>query len=178
MRYSVRLLAMSVALAVAACHHATAPAPVTHAPPPPPPPPPPKPAPVIRAPVAAKWNFTSATCDATAASGALSLDISVAQHELLLTARPGKARRLKPGLAASIEFAGASSTWSFPAHVNARRRVTSVTPLTEDSAGRVLVLLEGGMVRIGPPSLLLPRLHVPNGGAAGRAWFACVRHQL
>jgi hypothetical protein len=50
--------------------------------------------------------------------------------------------------------------------------------MTEDQAGRILVLLEGGVVRVGRPKEGLPPLQVPNSGVPGRDWFECVRRQL
>ncbi len=60
----------------------------------------------------------------------------------------------------------------------ASHRVIASQPMTEDQAGRILVLLEGGIVRVGRPNAGLPLLQVPNSGVPGRDWFECVRRQL
>jgi len=172
------------ALALAGCHKAAPPA-VTPppapkpAPPPAPPPPPPPAAPAPRAPVAGAWRFQpGAACTATVASPAISLDVSAAAGQLRLVAHvPGK-KPLPAKAALTIAFTGAGGGWNIPGRVSGKRDVAASQPVSEDAAGRVLVLLDGGVVRVGKPGLGLPRLGVPNAGADGSAWFECVRGQL
>ena len=82
------------------------------------------------------------------------------------------------GRATAIAFSGAGGAWNVTGHGAASRRVVASQPMTEDQAGQILVLLGGGRINVGTRSLGVPELRIPNGGAPGRDWFACVRRQL
>lgn len=82
------------------------------------------------------------------------------------------------GRSVNIEFAGATGSWSLTGRKAASRRVIASQTMTEDQAGQILVLLGGGVVRIGRPNEGLPPLQLPNSGVPGRDWFECVRRKL
>ena len=147
-------------------------------PPPPPPPAPPKPA-VVHTTVAASWSFQSgAACTATLSGAGLSLDISVTRAQLVLGARSsGKTAVLGHG-PVPIALAGTSGNWTVTGRAADRHHVSASQTLTDDAAGQVLVLLEGGVVHFAGAASAWPRLRVPNGGPDGKAWFECVRHRL
>jgi hypothetical protein len=174
MRFGLLKLVLPAALllALAACEKP--PAPVAVVPPPPPAPPPP-----VRRPVSAAWNFHGGdVCTASAANSALALDVAASSSTLTVNARVGRGTPMPGGRSVTIEFAGASGTWTVTGRKAASHRVMSSQPMNEDRAGQILVLLGGGVVRVGRPNEGLPPLEVPNGGTPGRDWFECVRRQL
>jgi hypothetical protein len=143
------------------------------------PPPPPTPPPPVRRPVSAAWNFQSGhVCTATASSGALTLDVAASTSTLTMSARIGRGTPMPAGRSVAIEFAGTAGTWTVTGRRAASHRLIAAQPMTEDQAGQILVLLGGGVVRVGKPNEGLPPLQVPNGGVPGRDWFECVRRQL
>jgi hypothetical protein len=90
----------------------------------------------------------------------------------------GRGMPIPVGRSVRIEFAGTAGNWTVSGHKSASHQVTAAQPMTEDQAGRILVLLEGGVIRVGRPNEGLPPLQVPNSGLPGRDWFECVRRQL
>lgn len=174
MRFGLLRLVLpgAVALSLAACEKPPPPVPVV-------PPPAPAPPPAVRRPVAATWSFHGGdACNAAAASSALTLDVTASSSTLTLNARLGRGTPLPAGRSVTIEFAGTTGTWTVTGRKAASRRVTASQPMTEDQAGQILLLLEGGVVRVGRPNEGLPPLQVPNSGVPGRDWFECVRRQL
>ena len=174
MRFALLKLVLPVALLlpIVACERQ--PEPVIAVEPRSPPPPPP-----IRRPVAAGWIFHSGdVCTASASSSALALDISASSSTLTLNARMGRGTPTPAGRSVPIEFAGAAGNWTVAGRKAASHRVIASQPMTEDQAGQILVLLAGGVVRVGRPDQGLPPLEIPKGGVAGRDWFECVRRQL
>jgi hypothetical protein len=129
--------------------------------------------------VISTWSFQAGdTCIATAGSPVLSLDIAVSRDTLELTARLPKSASVPTGRPAAIAFTGSSGNWTVTGHGGAGHRVVASQPMTEDQAGQILILLGGGIVKIGNRALDLPELRIPNGGSPGRDWFECVRRQL
>jgi hypothetical protein len=108
----------------------------------------------------------------------MSLEVMASAREVVMTARTPVTRPLVPHAAMPIAFANGASSWEVGARVIGKHEASAVLTMSEDAAGRVLVLLEGGTVRVGRASDGLPRLLVPHGGAAGREWFECVRQRL
>ena len=162
----------AVALSVASCERP--PPPIA-----PPAPPPAPPAPVFHRPAVATWSFQAGdVCTATAGSPALSLDIAVSRDKLELTARPPRDSAVPAGRPEAIAFTGSSGSWSLAGHGAASHRVVASQPMTDDQAGQILILLGGGVIKIGNHALGLPELRIPNGGTPGRDWFECVRRQL
>jgi hypothetical protein len=134
---------------------------------------------VHRQPVAASWTFrTGSDCDATASSSAFDLDVTATSSALRLVAQLSRNTAMPRTRLVSIGFTGTSGTWAVTGRRTTMRRVIASQPMTEKQAGQILVLLEGGTVRVGTPGDGLPPLQVPNGGAPGRDWFECVRRQL
>jgi hypothetical protein len=161
----------AMALSLTACEHPAAPVAV--------PPPPPAPPTQIQLPVPATWSFRAGNvCTASAHSGALALDVTASSSALTLVARLGVSTAMPATRFVPIEFTGTAGTWTVTGSKAASRRVVASQPMTEDQAGRILVLLEGGVVRVGNSTEGLPPLRVPNGGVPGRDWFECVRRQL
>jgi hypothetical protein len=106
------------------------------------------------------------------------LEVTASSSTLTLDARLGRGTPPPAGRSVAIEFAGTAGTWTVTGHKAASHHVTASQPMTEDQAGRILLLLEGGAVRVGRPREGLPPLEVPNSGIPGRDWFECVRRQL
>jgi hypothetical protein len=162
----------TIALSLASCER----------PPPPvvaPPLPPAPPAPVFHRPVTSTWSFQAGdACTAAAGGGTLSLDIAVSRDTLEITAHLPKDLFVPVGRTAAIAFSGPSGSWTMTGLGAASRKVIASQPMTEDQAGRILILLGGGTIKIGSRSLGLPELRIPNGGTPGRDWFECVRRQL
>ena len=174
MRFGLLKLVLPAAMVLSLIACEKPPAPVAVVPPPPPAPPPP-----VHRPVAAAWSFHSGdVCTASAASSALALDVTTSSSALTLIARVGRGTAMPAGRSVRIEFAGTAGSWTVTGRKAASHRVTASQPMTEDQAGQILVLLEGGVVRVGRPNEGLPPLQVPNSGVRGRDWFECVRRQL
>jgi hypothetical protein len=161
-----------VLLSLAACEKPPVPAAVV-------PPPPPAPSPPVHRPVAAAWTFHNGdVCTASASGSALALDVTASSSMLTLNARMGRTMPIPTGRSVTIEFAGTAGNWTVSGRKAAAHRVTASQPMTEDQAGQILVLLEGGVIRVGRPNEGLPPLQIPNSGVPGRDWFECVRRQL
>ncbi len=121
------------------------------------------------------WSFEAGeSCSADARSASLSLSVVVSSSQVQMAVTGGP-RVAFPRRAASIAFTGRSGTWTMQGRAAGRRMVQASMPLTEDAVSRVLVLLDGGVVRVGSTA---PSLRIPNAGVAGRDWFRCVRQQL
>jgi hypothetical protein len=174
MRFPLLKLVLPVALLLPLVACEKPPEKVIAVPPPSLPPPP-----AVRRPVGADWTFHSGdVCTASASSSALTLDVSASSSTLTLDARMGRGTPTPAGRSVPIEFAGAAGTWTVAGRKAASRQVIATQPMTEEQAGQILVLLAGGIVRVGRPDQGLPPLQVPNSGVAGRDWFECVRRQL
>jgi hypothetical protein len=163
-------LSAAVALSLVACEHPAPPPVVVAAPPP---------APVVRRVVTATWDFHAGdVCTATAGSPDLALEITASASKLVLLAHGGRGIAIPGGHAVPIAFSGTSGSWTVTGHVAGSNRAIASRPMTDDNAGQLLVLLEGGTVTVGNRNDGLPRLRIPNGGVSGREWFECVRRQL
>jgi hypothetical protein len=135
--------------------------------------------PPIQRRVSAAWNFHNGdVCIASASSSALALEVTASGDTLTLNVRSGRGTAIPAGRSVAIEFAGPAGSWTVAGRKVASHRVIASQPMTEDQAGRILVLLDGGVVRVGRPDQSLPALQVPNSGISGRDWFECVRRQL
>jgi hypothetical protein len=163
-------LSVAVVLSLIACEHPAPPAVVVAEPPPPP---------VVRRVVTATWDFHAGdVCTATAGNPDLALEITASASQLVLLARGGRDIAMPARHAVPIAFSGTSGSWTVMGHRAGPNRVIASRPMTDDDAGRILVLLEGGTVTGGARNDRLPRLRIPNGGASGRDWFECVRRRL
>jgi hypothetical protein len=161
---------MVSALSLMSCEHPAAP---------PPPAPPPPQAPSVHRPVTASWAFHAGdVCIATAGNPELSLEVAASSSKFELTARVARRIAMPARAVTPIAFVGTSGSWTVTGHVVPGHRVIASRAMTDDEAGQILVLLEGGVVTTGTRADGLPKLRVPNGGVAGREWFECVRHQL
>ena len=105
------------------------------------------------------------------------MNIAATASDLALELRTSGRTVLKPG-GVPISFTGAGGNWSVAGHMTGKHSASVRQPMTADAAGRVLVLLEGGMLRFGGAAANVPRLRVPASAAAGRAWFDCVQQAL
>jgi hypothetical protein len=171
MRFALpRLLrAGVVALPLASCQQPTAPVVAPAAPPPPV---------MSHRPLAANWSFRAGdVCTATAGAALLALDVNASRDTLELVARVDRAP-LPESRFIPMKFVGPSGAWSVIGRRTAAGRVIASEPMTEDQAGRILILLGGGIVTIGNRDLGPPPLRIPNAGPPGRDWFECVRRQL
>lgn len=166
-------LALLLALALAGCTPSTPPAPPPAAAEPLPLPPPP---PVIRAVLRAVWTFDTSpeSCTMAAKAGAAGL---------LLTIRPDGPIRLIVSLPAAppsrpaAHFAGPAGHWAIDGVAAARHQAVFPLPRNDTTLGRILMILSGGTLDLGPAPGL-PILALPESGAAGRQWFDCARHNV
>jgi hypothetical protein len=167
-----QMLLGAMVLSLLACERPVAPVPAVPPPPPAPPPPVPRSAPAV-------WSFDSGdVCKASASSNVLSLDVTASNSTLTLKVRMGRGAVMPAGRSVAIEFAGTAGNWTVTGRKTARHRVIASQPMTEDQAGQILLLLQGGVVQVGTADEDLPPLQVPNSGVPGRDWFECVRRQL
>jgi hypothetical protein len=165
------LLTGAVALSLASCERPPAPVVVPQPPPPPPP--------IVHRPVASNWSFHAGdVCTATAGGGTLALDVAASRDTLEIVVRMPRGAAIPPSRSVPIAFSGMSGAWTVTGHKAGSHRVIASQPMSEDQAGQILVLLGGGVVRVGNRSEGVPELRIPNSGASGRDWFECVRRQL
>jgi hypothetical protein len=149
----------------------------------PPPPEPAAPAPEVLGPPAppavrpvlhAAWSFHTEpdACIAVARASAASLQIAVRREGLirLTMSLPGDAPA-KP----VVRFNGPAGRWMIPGTPAGRRQDLFTLARNETSLSRILVLLSGGTLDLQPPGEDLPILSLPESGANGQQWFACVR---
>jgi hypothetical protein len=135
--------------------------------------------PAVRTSVVSTWSFQAGdVCSASARSSSLSLKVSVSSSQLQVVATAAHRVALSVHAAVSVAFTGQSGNWIIPGRLTTRRNIDASSPMTEDAASWVLVLLDGGIIRIGNPRDGLPSLRVPNAGLPGRDWFRCVRQRL
>ena len=134
--------------------------------------------PVVVAPIDSAWTFqTGEICTATASNPLLSLDVSASNTQLQLVLHAARRFRLPAHADVAVGFTGPAGHWTIPG-VATPGRITITDPMTEYAAGRVLVLLGGGVIQVRKVRSGLPPLRVPSAGAPGRAWFECVRQRL
>jgi hypothetical protein len=134
------------------------------------PPAPPTSRPVLRT----VWSFqtTPDACVALAKAGAASLQILVRREG------PIRLTISLPGAAPSrpvARFSGAAGRWLIPGTHTGPHVELFTLDRNETSLSRILVLLSGGTLNLEPASGDLPILSLPESGAEGRQWFACVR---
>lgn len=148
-----------------------------------PPPPPPAPPPEVQAPppvhaarpiLRAAWSFQTGpdACVAIAKAGATTLQIAVRREGLirLTVSLPGDA----PGKPIA-RFSGAAGRWLLPGAHGGRREAVFTLARSETSLSQILVLLSGGTFSLEPSDPEVPILSLPESGAEGQQWFACVR---
>lgn len=173
-----RLAALAAAATLAAC------APVKLPEPPAPPPPavteapaPPRPPPPQR--LSASWAFRDDgdRCTAAASSAGVVFRITATRAAVGFSTQMLPRLAAARGRAAVLRFQGTAGSWVIPAGGRGRTLDAS-SPLTEEAAGQVLVLLSGGVLQPGRAGIGWPSLALPSAGPAGKAWFDCVRRQL
>ena len=148
-----------------------------------PPPKPAEPAPEAQAPpqvhaarpvLRAAWSFQTGpdACVALARAGSAVLQIAVRREGLirLTVSLPGDAPA-RP----VAHFSGPAGRWLVPGTHAGGREVLFTLDRNETSLSRILMLLSGGALNLDPPSQDLPILSLPESGADGQQWFACVR---
>ena len=187
------IAASLIALALACCAPTPPPPAPAAAAPLPLPPPPPAEHPVLRA----AWSFqaTQDTCVALAKAGPASLRIAIRPDGLirLILSLPGQT-----GARPVARFSGPAGHWQMEGALLPARRSTSSpatsSPATsslatsslatfslarnDTSLGRILMLLSGGLLELGPPESGLPILALPESGDDGRQWFVCARRSV
>jgi hypothetical protein len=134
--------------------------------------------PVPPSPVASSWSFDSAACRARASSPGLSLEMTASGTELKVTVQKVGRPSLRANTDVPIAFTGRSGNWILAGHVTDGRRLVSASPMDEDAVSRALVLLSGGIVRLGGSRSGLSSLRIPDAGQPGRSWFDCVKQRL
>jgi hypothetical protein len=135
--------------------------------------------PMLRPPVPSNWHFQSGdTCSASAISSRISLEVTGTNARLKLVASEARYLDLPGHAAISMTFTGNSGNWTITGRRISRREIAATSPMSEDSASRILVLLDGGIIRIGNLRDNLPPLRIPNAGQPGIDWFECIRERL
>lgn len=134
------------------------------------PPPPPAPRPVLRA----AWSFQAKpdACTAIAKAGATSMQIVVRREGLIrLTVAVRGDAPAKP----VVHFDGPAGRWLIAGGPAGPRLEGFYLARDETSLSRILMLLSGGTLNLEPRGEDLPILSLPESGAEGQQWFACVR---
>ena len=169
--------AVALLLALAACAHPPPTPVVTSAPEPAPPPRAPPKQPTHQV-LRAHWLFDARPdgCTARAAAGRVTLQVLVRPAtpvRLVLTlASPSAPKR-----GAKLHFTGPTGYWQIAAKPAGKRQMEGDLGGDDTALGRVLVLLNGGVLQVGDPQQAMPSLAIPAGGAPGQAWFDCARRQ-
>jgi hypothetical protein len=126
--------------------------------------------PILRA----AWSFRTGSdaYAATARAGPTSLQV-VVRREGLIRLTMSLSRDAPPAPVA--HFSGPAGRWLVPGRQAGRRVVLFTLGRNETSLSRILMLLSGGALNREPPGEDLPILSLPEPGAEGQQWFACVR---
>ena len=140
---------------------------------------PPLPRPVTQRRLAASWSFRDGGegCFAVASARGAVFRVATNRAGTALSVHVPPGAGTVRGRGGSLQFQGAAGSWTVPARIRGRT-LQSYAPLTEEAAGRVLVLLAGGVLRPLRSTEGWPVLSVPAAGDPGRAWFECVRRGL
>ncbi len=136
--------------------------------------PPPPPAHTARPTLRAAWSFQTGpdACVALAKAGSASLQIAVRPEGLIrLTMSLPVDAPAKP----VAHFSGPAGRWLIQGAHTGRRDVLFTLDRNAASLSRILMLLSGGALNLEPPGEDLPILLLPESGAGGQQWFACVR---
>ncbi len=139
-----------------------------------------EPKPLLKRTVTTRWSFDAADdhCRATMTGAGASLEAAVTRSGgATIALRATELTRLRRGSVVPMRLAGSAGAWTASGVVG-RGIAVSKSPMDEDAAGRILVLLSGGTVQAGLPRMNLPTLAIPSAGARGTTWFGCVRKQL
>jgi hypothetical protein len=126
------------------------------------------------------WSFKQSPdgCHARAIGGAVRLDIAVRGHdpiELTLSGLPDLADR--SGRRVAWVFRGATGNWRLLSAARASHDLVAYIAPGEVSSGKVLTLLNGGVLAVGDAQPTMLHLRLPPSDTAGQAWFDCVRRQ-
>jgi hypothetical protein len=150
---------------------------------PPPPPKPAEPVPEVLGPpvphaarpvLHAAWSFQTEpdACTAVAKAGAAALQIAVRREgRIRLTVSVPAGAPAKP----AVRFNGPAGRWLIPGSPAGPRQDVFTLARDDISLSRILMLLSGGTLNLEPPGEDLPILSLPESGAEGQQWFACVR---
>jgi len=153
----------------------------------PPPPPetvaPPLPPPVRRQsviPIRTTWSFTTDKdeCVAVAAAGATALRIVVHRAVPIRLAVS-----VQPVLAADqpdvpLRFSGPAGNWRLAARRFGPHELGATMTADNLALSRVLVLLSGGGLDIGPPDHTVASLAIGASDTKGQLWFDCARDKM
>jgi hypothetical protein len=173
-----RAAAVALLLALAACARPPPTPAVTSAPEPPPPPSRPLAKQPTHQVLRAHWSFDARPdgCTARAAAGGVTLQVLVRPAtpvRLVLTlASPSAPKR-----GAKLHFSGPTGHWQVAGNPAGKRQMEGDLGADDTALGRVLVLLNGGVLEVGDPKQAMTSLAIPAGGASGQAWFDCARRQ-
>jgi hypothetical protein len=126
----------------------------------------------------AHWSFDARAdgCTARAAAGRVTLQFLIRPASpvslILILAGP-----VAPKHGAKLRFTGPTGHWQVAAKPAGKHQMQGDLGADDTALGRVLVLLNGGVLDIGDPKQAMPSLAIPAGGAPGQAWFDCARRQ-
>ena len=129
----------------------------------------------------AAWSFQAAqdSCVALARAGSASLRILISADGMirLTLTMPGQS-----GATPVARFNGPAGNWLMKGALLPSRQsallATFSLPRNDTSLSRILMLLSGGMLELGPADAGLPILALPESGDDGRQWFICARRSV
>jgi hypothetical protein len=129
--------------------------------------------------VSVAWSFgADGTCTASAAGPAAAFSLAVDPARMTLAVSGFPFAMGAGGAAVPVAYSGSSGSWVLNGRPSGRHQVIVAEPMTEVEASRILFLLDGGTIRLGRTGGDTLTLRVPEAGAAGQAWFGCVRKVL
>ena len=131
--------------------------------------------PAPRVVVRANWTFSSGDeeCTALAAAGGNSLAVTVRRDAPIRVAITLAAPAQVP-VAAQLHFTGQASNWQAMAKRSSLRQVAVSLGADEDALSRILVLLGGGTLEVGPSPQPIT-FNIGPSDAQGQDWFDCAR---
>lgn len=126
------------------------------------------------------WSFKQSAnaCHAMAIHRLVRLDIVVSGHdpiELKLSGLPKMADHA--GRRVPWAFRGVTGYWRLLSAARASHDLVSYIAPGEVSSGKILALLNGGLLAVGDAQQTIRHLRLPPSDTAGQAWFDCVRLQ-
>jgi hypothetical protein len=129
--------------------------------------------------VSVAWSFAAdGACTASAAGSGAAFNLVVDPARMTLAVSGFPFAVGSGGAVVPVAYSGSSGSWVLSGRPSGRHQVSVAEPMTEVQASRILFLLEGGTIRLGRAGGDTLTLRVPEAGAAGQAWFGCVRKVL
>ena len=128
----------------------------------------------------AAWSFITNKdeCVAVAAAGATALRVMV-QHAAPIRLTVSLATPLAQNQRdVPLSFTGPAGNWRMTARRFATRQAGLTLPADNLALSRVLVLLSGGTLELGPPDHPIASLAIGPSETKGQLWFDCARNNI